>query len=59
MSKIFVGNPFHWLGLIIVTSIIFSCGLNHMHVSFFNLFISIVFISSGFLLFYVLKNKGN
>ncbi len=57
MKNIFIGPPNFWIALIVVTLIIFSCGLNHMHVSIFNLFISIVFISSGLLLFYILKNN--
>ncbi len=57
MKNIFIGPANFWIALIIVTLIIFSCGLNHMHVSIFNLFISIVFISSGLLLFYILKNN--
>ncbi len=57
MKNIFIGPPNFWIALIVVTLIIFSCGLNHMNVSIFNLFISIVFISSGLLLFYILKNN--
>ncbi len=57
MKNIFIGPPNLWIALIIVSLIIFACGLNHMHVSIFNLFITIVFISSGLLLFYILKNN--
>jgi len=57
MKNIFLGPKNFWIALIIVTSIIFACGLNHMHVSVFNLFISIVFITTGLLLFYILKNN--
>ncbi len=58
MKNIFIGPKNHWILLIFITLVIFSCGLNHMHVSLFNLFISIVFISSGLLLIYILKNKN-
>ena len=57
MKNIFLGPKNFWIALIIVTLIIFSCGLNHMHVSVFNLFISIVFITTGLLLFFILKNN--
>ena len=42
MNKIFLGKPIHWLMIIIATAIIFACGFNKMHVSNFNLFISII-----------------
>ena len=57
MKNIFLVHQNFWIALIIVTLIIFACGLNHMHVSVFNLFISIVFITTGLLLFYILKNN--
>ena len=57
MKNIFIGPTNLWIALVIVTLIIFACGLNHMHVSVFNLFISIVFITTGLLLFYILKNN--
>ena len=40
MNKIFLGKPIHWLMIIIATAIIFACGINKMHVSDFNLFIT-------------------
>ena len=57
MKNIFKGPRNFWIALIIVSLIIFACGLNHMHVSIFNLFFSIVFITTGFLLFYILRNN--
>ena len=57
MNKIFLGKPIHWLIIIIATAIIFSCGFNKMHVSDFNLFISIIFISVAFLIFLILKTS--
>ena len=57
MKNIFLGPKNFWIALIIVTMIIFACGLNHMHVSFFNLFITIVFFTTGLFLFYILKNN--
>ena len=50
MNKIFIGKPIHWLMIIIATAIIFACGFNKMHVSNFNLFISIIFISVAILI---------
>ena len=57
MNKIFMGKPIHWLMIVITTLIIFSCGLNKMHVSNFNLFISIIFISIAILIFLILKTS--
>ena len=57
MKNVFLGPSNHWVAIIIISLIIFACGLNHMHVSIFNLFISVVFISSGLLLFYILRNN--
>ena len=57
MKNVFLGPSNRWIAIIIVSLIIFACGLNHMHVSIFNLFISVVFISSGLLLFYILRNN--
>ena len=57
MNKIFMGKPIHWLMIVIITAIIFSCGLNKMHVSNFNLFISINFISIAILIFLILKTS--
>jgi len=44
MNKVFLGKPIHWLMILITTAIIFACGFSKMHVSNFNLFISITFI---------------
>ena len=55
MNKIFLGKPIHWLMIIITTAIIFACGFNKMHVSDFNLFISVIFISVAILIFLILK----
>lgn len=52
-----MGKPIHWLMIVITTAIIFSCGLNKMHVSNFNLFISIIFISIAILIFLILKTS--
>ncbi len=57
MNKIFIGKPIHWLMIIITTTIIFACGINKMHVSNFNLFISIIFISVAILIFLILKTS--
>ena len=57
MNKIFIGKPIHWLMIIITTTIIFACGINKMHVSNFNLFISITFISVAILIFLILKTS--
>ena len=57
MKEVFLGKPIHWLMIIITTAIIFSCGLNHMHVSNFNLFISIIFVSIAILIFLILKTS--
>ena len=43
--------------VIIATAIIFACGFNKMHVSNFNLFISIIFISVAILIFLILKTS--
>ena len=51
MKNVFLGPSNHWIAIIIVSLIIFACGLNHMHVSIFNLFISVVFISSDYYYF--------
>ena len=53
MRKIFLGLPSHWLMIVIISAIIFACGINKMHVSNFNLFISIVFISIAVLVGFV------
>ena len=55
MNEIFLGKPSHWLMIIVASAVIFSCGFNHMHVSNFNLFISIIFISIAVLVFSILK----
>ena len=57
MNKIFIGKPVHWLMIIITTAVIFACGFNKMHVSNFNLFISIIFISVAILIFLILKTS--
>ncbi len=43
--------------IVIISAIIFACGINKMHVSNFNLFISIVFISIAVLVGFVLKTS--
>ena len=53
----FLGPKKHWLMIIIATAIIFACGFNKMHVSDFNLFISIIFISVAILIFLILKTS--
>lgn len=58
MKNIFKGPRTFWLVLFISSSIIFSLGLKHLHVSYFNLFIIIVFIVSALLLFFILKSKN-
>ena len=57
MRKIFLGLPSHWLMIVIISAIIFACGINKMHVSNFNLFIFIVFISIAILVGYVLRTS--
>ena len=57
MNKIFLGKPLHWLMISLTTIVIFDCGLNKMHVSDFNLFISIVFISVALLILLILKTS--
>jgi len=57
MNKIFLGKPLHWLMISLTTIVIFACGLNKMHVSNFNLFISIVFISVALLILLILKTS--
>ncbi|MDC0093119.1 hypothetical protein OAI86_02245 [Alphaproteobacteria bacterium] len=57
MNKVFLGVPSHWLMIIVASTIIFSCGINKMHVSNFNLFIFIVFISIAVLVGFVLKSS--
>ena len=58
MKNIFKGPRIFWLALFISSLIIFSLGLKHLHVSYFNLFIIIVFIVSALLLFFILKSKN-
>ena len=58
MKNIFKGPRTFWLALLISSLIIFSLGLKHLHVSYFNLFITIVFIVSALLLFFILKSKN-
>jgi hypothetical protein len=43
--------------ILITTAIIFACGFSKMHVSNFNLFISITFISVAILIFLILKTS--
>jgi len=57
MNKIFLGKPLHWLMILITTAVIFACGINKLHVSDFNLFISIVFISVALLILIILKTS--
>ena len=57
MNKVFLGLPSHWLMIIITSAVIFACGINKMHVSNFNLFISIVFMSIAVLVGFVLKTS--
>ena len=57
MNKVFIGLPSHWLMIIITSAVIFACGINKMHVSNFNLFIFIVFISIAVLVGFVLKTS--
>ena len=57
MNKIFLGKPIHWIMIVVTTIIIFSCGFNKMHVSNFNLFISIIFVSIAILIFLILKTS--
>jgi len=57
MNKLFKGPLSFWLILLVSGIVIFSLGLKHLHVSYFNFFITVIFITSAFLLFYILKNK--
>ena len=57
MNKVFLGLPSHWLMIIITSAVIFACGINKMHVSNFNLFIFIVFISIAVLVGFILKTS--
>lgn len=57
MNKVFLGLPSHWLMIIITSAVIFACGINKMHVSNFNLFIFIVFMSIAVLVGFVLKTS--
>ena len=57
MNKVFLGLPSHWVILIITCAVIFACGISRMHVSNFNLFITIVFISIAILVGFVLKTS--
>ena len=57
MNKIFLGKPIHWLMILITTAIIFACGFSKMHVSNFNLFISITFVSVPIMIFLMLKTS--
>ena len=57
MNKVFLGLPSHWLMIIITSAVIFACGINKMHVSNFNLFIFIVFVSIAILVGFVLKTS--
>ncbi len=58
MKYFFKGPITFWLALILASSIIFLLGLKHLHVSYFNLFIMIIFITSALLLFFILKSKN-
>ena len=58
MKNIFKGPRTFWLALFISSLIIFSLGLKHLHVSYFNLFIITIFIVSALLLFFILKSKN-
>lgn len=57
MNKLFKGPLSFWLILLVSGLIIFSLGLKHLHVSYFNFFITVIFITSAFLLLYILKNS--
>jgi len=57
MNKVFLGLPSHWIMIVVISSIIFACGINKMHVTNFNLFISIVFISIAVLVGFILKTS--
>ena len=57
MNKVFLGLPSHWLMIVVIASIIFACGINKMHVTNFNLFVSIVFISIAILVGFILKTS--
>ena len=57
MNKVFLGLPSHWLMIIITSAVIFACGINKMHVSNFNLFIFIIFMSIAVLVGFVLKTS--
>ena len=57
MNKVFLGLPSHWLMIVVIGSIIFACGINKMHVTNFNLFIFIVFISIAVLVGFILKTS--
>mgnify|MGYP001344021211 FL=1 len=59
MKKVFKGPFVFWLALILSSIIIFSLGLKHLHVSYFNLFITVIFLTSAFLLIYILKYNKN
>ena len=57
MNKVFLGLPSHWIMIVVISSIIFACGINKMHVTNFNLFVSIVFISIAILVGFILKTS--
>ena len=57
MNKVFLGLPSHWIMIVVISSIIFACGINKMHVTNFNLFIFIVFISIAVLVGFILKTS--
>jgi len=57
MRKIFLGLPSYGLMIVMISAMIFACGINKMHVSNFNLFIFIVFVSIAVLVGFVLKTS--
>jgi hypothetical protein len=57
MNKVFLGLPSHWIMIVVISSIIFACGINKMHVTNFNLFIFIIFISIAVLVGFIIKSS--
>ncbi|WP_323795074.1 hypothetical protein [Nisaea sp.] len=54
MREIFLGKARHWLLLVVVAVCFFLTGIYHLHVSQFNIFVSITMVMAVMLVFSVI-----
>lgn len=55
MRELFLGKPWHWLVLVLVTALLWAAGDSRLHVTQFNLFVTVLLTGSFGLLLLLLR----